>query len=391
VESGCEKLARAVIGRAYFEVQPCTSTSDGTFATLTVNPSPRSVGCYGPYAPRFGCRGGPTRSSLDDHAFAVGGSSAILNAGGLLGNKTRSRTRMSRDDFSREVIDTLARRVNHRCSMPNCRQDTSGPRSDPNKSVCIGVASHITAAARGGPRYDPSLTSEQRSSAENGIWLCQNHAKLVDNDPAHFTADLLLDWKRTAESAARASLQRGAGVPDSTTALSGVVSPGSETLEDLAVRAATAERLESARRRFRHSEEGVRALAAEFRLLREATSAQVGSLQNIITLETIPHDDTRFSVRAPRVTISFQLERGRFGNSLDGWRLMIFAWRGASPFMGALSRQPERLGQRNLILDLQLDGVRWAEATNKDYTGPALAESALKWLITLDSTQNRSR
>jgi hypothetical protein len=34
-----------------------------------------------------------------------------------------------------------------------------------------------------GPRYDPVLTVEQRCSVANGIWLCQNCAKLIDNDP----------------------------------------------------------------------------------------------------------------------------------------------------------------------------------------------------------------
>lgn len=114
---------------------------------------------------------------------------------------------MTRDDFSKDVLDTLARRVNLRCSMPDCRQGTTGPRSDPKRSVCIGVAAHITAASSGGPRHDASLTREQRGSAENGIWLCQNHAKLVDNDASRYTADALRGWKRAAENAALAELE----------------------------------------------------------------------------------------------------------------------------------------------------------------------------------------
>ncbi len=65
--------------------------------------------------------------------------------------------------------------------------------------VNVGVASHITAASPDGPRYDPSLTPEQRRHQSNGIWLCQNHGKLVDSDSGHFTVEKLREWKRQAE------------------------------------------------------------------------------------------------------------------------------------------------------------------------------------------------
>src|SRR5258708_32752239 len=89
---------------------------------------------------------------------------------------------MARDDFSATVKLHLALRVNHRCSNPNCRATTSGPQCRPEASLNIGVAAHITAASEGGPRFNASLSTEERVSAQNGIWLCQNCAKLVDND-----------------------------------------------------------------------------------------------------------------------------------------------------------------------------------------------------------------
>jgi hypothetical protein len=78
---------------------------------------------------------------------------------------------------------------------------------DPNKAINIGVASHITAAAPGGPRHDPSLTPTQRSSAENGIWLCQNCGKLVDNDAVYYPVEKLRAWKGSAEVSARRRLE----------------------------------------------------------------------------------------------------------------------------------------------------------------------------------------
>jgi hypothetical protein len=77
-----------------------------------------------------------------------------------------------RDDFSLDIKDLLAKRVGMRCSNPNCRRVTSGPQEDPRKSINIGVAAHITAAAPKGPRFDKNLTAEERRSPDNGIWLC---------------------------------------------------------------------------------------------------------------------------------------------------------------------------------------------------------------------------
>ncbi len=113
---------------------------------------------------------------------------------------------MARDDFSETVKKNLALRVANVCSNPDCGAATSGPHEDPAKSVNLGVAAHITAASPGGPRFDPSLTLEQRSSAENGIWLCQNDGKLVDSDEGRFSVALLRNWKATAEREAAARL-----------------------------------------------------------------------------------------------------------------------------------------------------------------------------------------
>src|SRR6476620_1238924 len=114
---------------------------------------------------------------------------------------------MARDDFSLAVKNLLARRVSMRCSNPNCQIPTGGPQIDPNKAVNVGVAAHITAASPGGPRYDASLTPAQRQSPANGIWLCQMHGKVVDNDGLRYPAELLCEWKRVAESAALSAIE----------------------------------------------------------------------------------------------------------------------------------------------------------------------------------------
>ena len=109
-----------------------------------------------------------------------------------------------RDDLPPRVKDELARRAGYRCSMPTCRAPTSGP-SDTRASGAsnVGVAAHITAASPGGPRYDEQLSSQERQVFDNGIWLCQNHAKMIDDDEIRYTRDLLIDWRGAAEERAR--------------------------------------------------------------------------------------------------------------------------------------------------------------------------------------------
>src|SRR5881296_1719239 len=96
--------------------------------------------------------------------------------------------RRSRDAFRALTKRILAARVAHRCCNPDCGALTSGPQTRHAKAVSIGVAAHITAASPGGARYAHELTFDKRSDFANGIWLCQNCAKLVDNDPLRFTA-----------------------------------------------------------------------------------------------------------------------------------------------------------------------------------------------------------
>jgi hypothetical protein len=107
------------------------------------------------------------------------------------------------DDFSEPVKRALASRVGNLCSNPECRALTSGPQEDPAKALNIGVGAHITAASPGGARYDADLLPEERSGPSNGIWLCQNCAKLVDNDPPRFTVEILRAWKTAAEAEAK--------------------------------------------------------------------------------------------------------------------------------------------------------------------------------------------
>jgi hypothetical protein len=116
-----------------------------------------------------------------------------------------------RDDFPKPVVETLAKRVGNRCSNPGCRKRTSGPHTEDDKALNVGVAAHITAASPGGPRYAPSLSPDERKEIGNGIWLCQSCGKLVDNDEARYTKALLIQWKKNAEQEALTEIESAAG------------------------------------------------------------------------------------------------------------------------------------------------------------------------------------
>lgn len=121
---------------------------------------------------------------------------------------------MGRDNFSKNVKDALYKRVGGRCSNPSCMIETAGPHENPQKCFVIGQAAHITAASEGGPRYDESLTKKERSSIENGIWLCNNCAKRIDSEPNKFDVTLLREWKKSAEEAQLRRIGRGLPIND---------------------------------------------------------------------------------------------------------------------------------------------------------------------------------
>ena len=109
----------------------------------------------------------------------------------------------NRDNFSNGTKVILAQRVAYRCSSPGCPNITIGPhQSNPGKSMNLGEAAHIHAASPGGARYLETMTTEERSSPDNSIWLCKKHARAIDLDEQTYPAELLKSWKKTAEDKA---------------------------------------------------------------------------------------------------------------------------------------------------------------------------------------------
>ena len=112
------------------------------------------------------------------------------------------KTRLNRDDFPRSVVESLAKQVAFVCSNPDCFKQTIGPSKKRDHLSSIGVAAHICAASPGGKRFDATQSVEDRTSADNGIWLCNNCSRAIDNDEISYTKELLLKWKEQAIASA---------------------------------------------------------------------------------------------------------------------------------------------------------------------------------------------
>lgn len=112
---------------------------------------------------------------------------------------------MARHNFLERDKRLLAERVGFHCSNPSCGVSTIGPSINTNEREYVGVAAHVySASVDNGPRANPSLTEEQRSSISNAIHLCNKCSTLIDkNNGSGYTAAVLFGWKSYSEEIAK--------------------------------------------------------------------------------------------------------------------------------------------------------------------------------------------
>jgi hypothetical protein len=104
-------------------------------------------------------------------------------------------------EFTERTKKIVAGRSSYRCSIPACDRLTIGPGFKEDEVATTGVADHIFSASKGGPRGSSGLTDEQVMSPANAIWLCADHARLIDaNRGDRFPAALLLSYKALHEA-----------------------------------------------------------------------------------------------------------------------------------------------------------------------------------------------
>jgi hypothetical protein len=108
---------------------------------------------------------------------------------------------MIRADFCSKAKEIIAARSGYRCSFPDCDRATIGPGAATRETANTGVAAHIFSASPGGPRGTGGLTKAELRGPENGVWLCANHARLVDSNRGYkYPPELLLSYKALHEA-----------------------------------------------------------------------------------------------------------------------------------------------------------------------------------------------
>jgi hypothetical protein len=83
----------------------------------------------------------------------------------------------------------------NQCANPRCATVLINANGTLVADVC-----HIKAERPGGPRFDKTLTPEQRRAHKNLILLCSTCHKLVDREPEKYTVAMLTKWKRDREA-----------------------------------------------------------------------------------------------------------------------------------------------------------------------------------------------
>ena len=91
---------------------------------------------------------------------------------------------------SLQTVKRLFALSRNRCAYPDC----TSPIVHESDAV-MGDICHIKADQKGGPRYDPKQSPEERAAFENLIILCKNHHQVIDATPDTYTVDLLTEMK----------------------------------------------------------------------------------------------------------------------------------------------------------------------------------------------------
>lgn len=102
---------------------------------------------------------------------------------------------MAVSDKTRKI---LWGRSGNRCTI--CKHELVIDATPEDDESIIGDECHIVSSRANGPRHDPSYPSKKLDSYENMILLCRIHHKMVDDQEATFTADILRQIKTNHEA-----------------------------------------------------------------------------------------------------------------------------------------------------------------------------------------------
>ena len=95
----------------------------------------------------------------------------------------------------------------NRCNFPNCRKELAIDISETDDISLIGEECHIIAHEIRGPRGESDLTINQRDNYGNLILMCNNHHKIIDDQPITYTTEKLAEIKSNHEVWVKDSLE----------------------------------------------------------------------------------------------------------------------------------------------------------------------------------------
>lgn len=88
-------------------------------------------------------------------------------------------------------------RSGNRCAI--CKHDLIINATEENEEAVVGDECHIISPQQNGPRHDPTFPEEKLNSYENLILLCRTDHKMVDDQEATYTPDILRRMKSNHE------------------------------------------------------------------------------------------------------------------------------------------------------------------------------------------------
>lgn len=115
---------------------------------------------------------------------------------------------MAISDKTRKI---LWGRSGNRCAI--CRRELVLDATTSDDESVVGEECHIVSGKVDGPRYDPAFPPERLDEYENLILLCRIHHKMIDDQCATYTAEMVRDRKATHETWVSSNLSERKPVP----------------------------------------------------------------------------------------------------------------------------------------------------------------------------------
>ena len=106
--------------------------------------------------------------------------------------------------ISEKTRKILWGRSGNRCAL--CRQPLVVDHTDIDDEAVVGDECHIISARSKGPRHDPAFPTEEIDAPGNLILLCRVHHKMVDDQHATYTVEVLSKLKDNHEAWVRSCL-----------------------------------------------------------------------------------------------------------------------------------------------------------------------------------------